>query len=189
MLYPDPSTEALPWDNTAPNLLYFSLAFTLLHRALRLHLHIVLHTYQYFTKRAMRIIAPAARTAKSSPIFRELNIMPFSRARDYKTAVLVKRLICTNTPYHSSILSFPSRNTRHANDNKLNLPKISYAYGPRSLPFTGMKIWNSLPPAIKCTAQNEQSIKTYIMSDTYSSPSWNFVMLHIIVRIFLRYLV
>lgn len=122
-------------------------------------------------KRAVRIIASEPRTAPSSPIFKELNIMRFNQARDYKTALLVKRVICTNTPYHSSILSFPSRNTRHANNNNLNLPKISNVYGRRSLPFVGTKLWNRLPHTIKVLTQNEKSIKTYIMSDTYSSPS------------------
>lgn len=51
-------------------------------------------------KRAVRIIASAARTAQSSPIFKQLNIMHFNKARDYKTAILIKRVISTNTPYH-----------------------------------------------------------------------------------------
>lgn len=139
------------------------------------------------TFQSVSITASAARTAKSSPLFKQLNIMHFNKARDYKTAILIKRVISTNTPYHSSILSFPSRNTRHANNNNLNLPKISNVYGCRSLPFIGTKIWNSLPPTIKYMTQNEQSIKTYMMSDTYSSPSWKFALQHII-RIFPWYL-
>lgn len=86
-------------------------------------------------KRAMRIIVSAPRTAPSSPIFKELNIMRFIQARDHKLAILVKRVIYMNTPYHSSILSFPNRNTRHANNSNLNLPKISNTYGRPSLPF------------------------------------------------------
>lgn len=44
-------------------------------------------------KRALRIMASASRTSPSAPIFDELSIMPFNLVRDYKTALLVNRVL------------------------------------------------------------------------------------------------
>lgn len=122
-------------------------------------------------KRALRIMVSAPRTSPSAPIFNELNIMPFNIVRDYKTAVLVNRVLTLNTPYPSSVFLLPLRDTRHAWHNNLNLPKVYNVYGRRLISFIGAKIWNQLPMDIKCVANFSLLLKKYLFSDCYTSPN------------------
>lgn len=116
-------------------------------------------------------MASASRTSPSAPIFDELSIMPFNLVRDYKTALLVNRVLTLNTPYPSSVFLLPLRDTRHACHNNLNLPKVYNVYGRRLISFIGSKVWNQLPLDIKSVPNFALSLKKYLLSKCYTSPN------------------
>lgn len=119
-------------------------------------------------KRAMRIITYAHTTAPSSPIFSQLNIMPFNVTRDYKTTLLVQRAL--NKSNQSSVIIKPKRNTRHAQKCNFNLPKIHNVYGRRTISYLSAKLWNNVPVNIKMKSSNTSSLREFFMSEHYTSP-------------------
>lgn len=112
-------------------------------------------------KRALRIMAAVPRNESSAALFAEFNILPFDRVRDYSTAVIIHKTLTTNSPYHSSTLITPKRDTRHAEHKNLNLPIVHNVYGLRLLSFAGAKIWNNIPNAIKTLPNMLPSLKRY----------------------------
>lgn len=122
-------------------------------------------------KRALIIMVSAPRTSPPAPIFNELSVMPFNLVRDYKTAILVDKVLSLNTPYRSLIFSLPLRDTRHACHDNLNLPKVYNAYGRRLISFVGAKVWNHLPMDVKHVSNFALALKKYIFSENYTSPN------------------
>lgn len=116
-------------------------------------------------KRALKIMLSVPRTSPSAPIFKELKIMPFEQVRDYKTAILVNRVLTTNTPYQSAVFTMPLRDTRHACNNNINFPKVHNVYGRRLISFIGAKVWNHLPMYIKSVPNFVPTLKKYILSE------------------------
>lgn len=121
-------------------------------------------------KRAVRTIASAPKNAPSTEIFRNLNIMPFNMARQYKSATLVHKIMNKNVPLHSSVLIKPRGHTRQAEQLNLNLPIVHNVYGRRTVSFVGAKIWNSIPTLIKCLPNMTQSLRKLFLSGSYQSP-------------------
>lgn len=52
--------------------------------------------------------------ALPAPLFKELNIMPFIEARNYKAAILIHKTACTNIPFSSSYAEWAKPDTSPA---------------------------------------------------------------------------
>lgn len=96
-----------------------------------------------------------------------LNIIPFNIVRQYKTAILVRKIMHNNVPFHASILLKPTGHTRQAEQQNLNLPIVRNVYGRRTIPFVAAKIWNGIPTINKCLPNMMQSLRKLFLSGSY----------------------
>ena len=107
-----------------------------------------------FQKRAARIILDQEVDAPSSPLFLELNWMPFSERVSFQKAILMYKTFNNLAPqYLRNLLTLTTDiSTRHLRSTFLNtlyVPKPSCELFRTSFSYSGSSIWNSLPPNIR----------------------------------------
>lgn len=102
-------------------------------------------------KRAIRIIKGADFLAHTRPLFEELQIKTLEKLYLYRLSCLMYRILNNNVTLLSSrvtALTHPIR-TRAITNNQLTIPRPRLNYGLRSLTFSSISVWNSLPSNIR----------------------------------------
>lgn len=118
-------------------------------------------------KRALRIMTLSACTAHSAPLFKQLDIMPFLHARDYKIACVTQNKLSNNLL--SSIFITPLRNIRTLSGNNLNLPMVHNCYGIQTVQYIRAQIWNIMSLDIKQSQNFPSSFKKYVQCNDLRS--------------------
>lgn len=131
--------------------------------------HSYLEPVVILQKCALRIMTFSTCTAHSAPLFKQLEIMPFLLARDFKIACVTRNIISNNNPLPSSIFITPVRNTRTQSDHNFNIPPAHNCYGKRTLQYVGTKILNNIPPHVKQSQNFSSTLKKYVQSKELTS--------------------
>lgn len=90
--------------------------------------------------------------------------MPSDLLREKKTAECIHNIIRNNLPFDVSTLNSPARATRSHTFGQFNLAVKRIVYGERMLEFTGVKIWNSLPHALRVANNFSVAIKKHYLN-------------------------
>ena len=124
-------------------------------------------------KRAVRAISHQAFLAHSLPIFKDLKLLSFDDIFKFKLAIFVYESISKLTPvyFHNFFrhnASVHSHNTRQSKRGDLFLvQKNTLQYGTRSIRYTGAKLWNGLPTAIRTLSSKvlfKKHLKSYFLN-------------------------
>ena len=124
-------------------------------------------------KRAVRAISHQAFLAHSLPIFKDLKLLSFDDIFKFKLAIFVYESISKLTPvyFHNFFrhnASVHSHNTRQSKRGDLFLvQKNTLQYGIRSIRYTGAKLWNGLPTAIRTLCSKvlfKKHLKSYFLN-------------------------
>ena len=103
-------------------------------------------------KRAARIILDQPYDSPSSPLFKELKWLSFPKRVSYHKAVIVYKSLNDLTPEYISSLFTKNPtgyNLRSIENGDLVLPKFKLMSFKRSLSYSGVEIWNSIPITIR----------------------------------------
>ena len=87
----------------------------------------------------VRIMSYKSKYEHSTPLFKNLQILPFDLLVKHKTAMFMWKL-------SNHLIPFPLSSEfdqNEYNDHKFNLPKVDNDFSIRALSFSGVKIWNS----------------------------------------------
>lgn len=130
------------------------------------------HTYRTYLepviilqKRAIRFITNSDYTAHTLPLFRSLNIMPFTILIDYRTALMVQASISTNYPVSSSQFLCSRYESRNKVKGNYLTQQTKNIYGNRKLAANGVAVWNNLPLEIKQSRNFSLALKRHFLSN------------------------
>lgn len=103
-------------------------------------------------KRAIRIVAHAPFLAHTQPLFASLKILRLNEMYMYQSAIFM--YLCQHLLLPSSLQALFSLNNKFHNydtrsANKFHLPKTHLSLYQRSIIYSGPRLWNSLPSAIR----------------------------------------
>ena len=102
--------------------------------------------------RGARVLTGARRYSRVTPLYRKLNWKTFSERVTFHKAVLVYKSLNGLTPDYLTTLFRQVQHqyrTRHVESAALQCPKPRLECFRRSFRYSGVKIWNSLPSAVK----------------------------------------
>lgn len=100
----------------------------------------------------------------SAPLFKELKWLMFTDRVNYHTAVLVYKCVNNQAPeYLCSLFTLVKNNysLRSISDENLALPKFRLTSYKQSFAYSGVMIWNNIPPAIRKSESLRQFKKNY----------------------------
>ena len=103
-------------------------------------------------KQAARIILDKAYDSPSAPLFKELKWLSWSERLLFHKAIIVYKSLNNLTPeYISSLFDKNSTNynLRSIENGDLILPKFKLMSFKKSLSYSGVEIWNTIPINIK----------------------------------------
>ena len=119
----------------------------------------------------MRVITLSPYLSHTDAIFRDLNILPFSKLVTQRIGVLMFKYSVHILPnsiedLFTSNLSINSYNTR--NKSKLRQPRNKYEYMYRNFSHSGVYIWNKLQDHINIYSSYSTfttTLKTFLLSN------------------------
>ena len=130
-----------------------------------------LHRLEVVQKKIIRIISNSSFNAHSAPLFLDLNVLPLNKI--YVSAVLIFMYKLRNNALPATDLfkdmfqynhSHHQYNTRQRTNVHTPVSHLSLAY--RSIRFSGVNLWNSLPDNIKFAfslSSFKLRLKTYLL--------------------------
>ena len=122
-------------------------------------------------KKIVRVMTFSPYLSYTDPIFRDLNILPFSKLVTQRIGVLMLKYSIHVLPnsiedLFTSNISINSYNTR--NKSKLRQPRSKYEYMYRSFSYRGVYIWNKLQDHINIYSSYSTfstTLKTFLLSN------------------------
>ena len=118
-------------------------------------------------KRIIRIIMNSSRNASCQQLFKDLNILP--RKSQYIHSILI--FVIKNTDQFLSTSLIHMINTRHSSD--LYVPAADLTICKKGIYYSGIKIYNHLPTAIKDLSGDKNkfklALKRYLLHNSFYS--------------------
>lgn len=110
-----------------------------------------LDNLQRLQNQAVRLMTFSPYLCRSIPLYVDLKILPLNELFTLKLAVIMFRLIHQDVHIESFTPErFTNNNrTRFSERENLLLPKARTNYGKMTAKFSGVSVWNSIPPEIK----------------------------------------
>jgi hypothetical protein len=120
----------------------------------------------YIQKRIIRIIAGAKRRAACRELFKKFNILPL----DSEFLLSLLLFIVDNMEKFQRNLDINSISTRHRYNP--HVPNSNLSKYQKEVYYSGIKIFNNLPPNVKKLSHNikmfKRALKQHLLSHTYS---------------------
>lgn len=113
--------------------------------------HSYISSVQHIQNQAIRIITFSPRRSNAISLLRQYNILCISKLFEFHCTCLFFNIINRRLPFdliNYDLLKNTNR-TRFALEGSLLLPRVRTNYGIKSLSFTAISLWNSIPPNIK----------------------------------------
>ena len=105
-------------------------------------------------KRCVRTMTHSSPRSPSLPIFRRLNILPFHLVYQLCVLIFMYRYSTASLPAPNMNM-FKSRSDYNAyrtrNNSLLQIPRFKHSNSQKTISFTGVNFWNSLPPSLHST--------------------------------------
>lgn len=132
--------------------------------------HCHLSSIQHIQNQAIRIITRSHFFSNASSQLRTNRILQVTDLFNYHLAILFFKLLTKQVSYNfvSSDLLLNPNNTRFAAEGNFLLPLCHTNYGKMASSFCAIKLWNSLPYAIKLSStlySFKHQLKNYLLCD------------------------
>lgn len=131
--------------------------------------HSYISSVQHIQNQAIRIITFSPRRSNAISLLRQYNILCISRLFEFHCTCLFFNIIHRRLPFDliNCDLLINTNRTRFALERNLLLPRVCTNYGIKSLSFTAISLWNSIPPNIKSLSNLytfKKTLKLYLLS-------------------------
>ena len=105
-------------------------------------------------KKALRIITFSSYYERSSPLFKDLNVVKLSDVITFQLAVFMYKfcnilLPSVFDPYFNSVRILHNSNARLSSKMTYVIPKVRTNYGTFNIRFQGAKVWNDINDDMK----------------------------------------
>lgn len=129
---------------------------------------------QTIQNQSIRILTRSPYRSNAKALLHANNILTVDNTFKYKLGILLFKQINNQLPLfiipESSLAN--TNLTRFARNQNFILPSVHTNYGKQTAYFTGIRLWNTIPPAIK-TSQSigkfKKELKTFLTSMSYSA--------------------
>ena len=113
-------------------------------------------------KNALRLIMDVPRLTHSAPLFKQCKVMPIHQRVQYRSAVMMYKMLNDLTPAYMTELvqrqsNVSSRRTRYGQNNTLYIPNVKLCVSRRALRYNSAVAYNSLDIDI----QNSGTLNTF----------------------------
>ncbi|KAJ8021194.1 hypothetical protein HOLleu_38321 [Holothuria leucospilota] len=144
------------------------------HLTMENQVNSICNRLQRIQNTAARIVSRVGKHTSVTRLCKDLHWLPIRARIEYKILILVFRAINSGTPsYLSGIVKHQSRNrpVRSHHLHQLQTPASNTkAYGDRCFFYAAPRLWNALPPSLRCIDQLElfkHHLKTFLFSSCY----------------------